>query len=117
MVTVFFSGVKLISQKALPPGARFTQEYFINSILPDMADERGRISYRIRRRDFALDMDNSMYHNGRKVPEQLDNLKLGRVSHPSYSPDLSPCDFWLFRILKETIRNRMLHAVEETFTG
>jgi hypothetical protein len=34
MSTIFFSGVKLISLNALPAGARFTQEYLINIILP-----------------------------------------------------------------------------------
>jgi hypothetical protein len=33
MMTIFFSGAKLISLQALPPAARFTQEYFINAIL------------------------------------------------------------------------------------
>jgi hypothetical protein len=42
-VNDFLSGVKLISLNALPAGARFTQEYFINSILPDILDEKQRI--------------------------------------------------------------------------
>jgi hypothetical protein len=40
ILTIFFSGVKLISLSALPAGARFIQEYFINSILPDILDEK-----------------------------------------------------------------------------
>jgi hypothetical protein len=43
MLTILFSGVKLISLNALPADARFTQEYFINSILPDILDEKQRI--------------------------------------------------------------------------
>jgi transposase len=58
-------------------------------------------------------MDNSMCHNGRKVANELDNLKLDRVPHPPYSPDLSPCDFWLFNMLKQAIKDREFHAVEE----
>jgi hypothetical protein len=49
MLTIFFSGVKLISLNALPTGAGFTQEYFINSILPDILDEKQRILRRNRR--------------------------------------------------------------------
>jgi hypothetical protein len=37
----FFSDAKLISLQALQPGARFTQEYFINTILPDIVHCRG----------------------------------------------------------------------------
>jgi histone-lysine N-methyltransferase SETMAR len=100
MLAIFFSSVKLISLNALPAGARFTQEYFINRILPDILDEKQRILRRNRRDDFFVHMNNSIYHNRCKVIDEFDNWKLQRVSHPPYSPDLSPCDFWLFGMLK-----------------
>jgi histone-lysine N-methyltransferase SETMAR len=100
MLTIFFSGVKLISLNVLPTGAQFTQEYFINSILPDILDEKQRILRRNRRGDFFVHMDNSLCHNRRKVTDEFNNRKLQRVAHPPYSPDLSPCDFWLFDMLK-----------------
>jgi hypothetical protein len=65
----------------------------INSILPDIVYERGRIFLRVRGGDCFATMDSSMGRNGRKLTDELDNLKLDRVSHPPYSPDLSPCDF------------------------
>jgi hypothetical protein len=60
MVTVFFSGAKLVSLQALPPGARFTQEYFVNTIVPDIVDARREIFQRVRWGDFLVHMDNSM---------------------------------------------------------
>jgi transposase len=94
----------LISRQALPLGARFAQEYFISTILPDIVHERGQIFRRVHRGDFFVHMDNSMCHNGhngRKVTDELEVLRLNRVPHPPYSPDLSPCDFWLFGMLKQ----------------
>jgi hypothetical protein len=41
ILTVFVSGVKLVSLHALPPGAQFTQKYFINRSLPDIVDKMG----------------------------------------------------------------------------
>jgi histone-lysine N-methyltransferase SETMAR len=58
-------------------------------------------------------MDNSMCHNRRKLTDEIDNLKLDRVPHPPYSPDLSQCDFWSFGMLKQAIKDREFHAVEE----
>jgi transposase len=58
-------------------------------------------------------MDNSIYHNGRKVTDEFDNRKLQRVAHPPYSPDLSPCDFWLLGMLKQKMKDRELSEVEE----
>jgi hypothetical protein len=40
MLTIVFSGVKLISLNALPAGVGFTQEYFINSIVADILDKK-----------------------------------------------------------------------------
>jgi histone-lysine N-methyltransferase SETMAR len=58
-------------------------------------------------------MDNSMCHNGRKVTDELENLKLDRVAHPPYSRDLSPCDFWPLGIFKQKIQDRVFDTTEE----
>ena len=33
--------------------------------------------------------------------------------HPPYSPDLAPCDFWLFRKLKEELRGCRYETIKE----
>jgi hypothetical protein len=58
-------------------------------------------------------MDNAMCHNGRKVTDEFDNLKLQRVAHRPCSPDLSPCDFWLFGMLKQKMKDREFSGVEK----
>ena len=35
------------------------------------------------------------------------------VPHPPCSPDLGPCDFWMFPTLKEKLRDRRFDDVEE----
>ncbi len=35
------------------------------------------------------------------------------VCHPPYSPDLAPCDFWLFPKLKENLRGCRHETIEE----
>ena len=35
------------------------------------------------------------------------------VPHPPYSPDLAPCDFWLFSKLKEKLRGCRYEKIEE----
>jgi hypothetical protein len=57
--------------------------------------------------------DNSICHNDCKVTDELDNLKLDHVHHPLYSQDLSPCEFWIFGILKKTIKDRIFQRGEE----
>ena len=35
------------------------------------------------------------------------------VPHPPYSPDLVPCDFWLFSKLKENLRGSRFETIEK----
>ena len=35
------------------------------------------------------------------------------VPQPPYSPDLAPCDFWLFQKLKENLRGCCYETIEE----
>ena len=39
-------------------------------------------------------------HNSILVTDYLTKMGIKRVPHPPYSPDLAPCDFWLFPKLR-----------------
>ena len=66
--------------------------------------------------------DNAPVHNSILVTDYLTKLGIKTVAQPTYSPDLTPCDFWLFPKLRgcryETIEE-MKNAVTkvlDTFT-
>ena len=43
----------------------------------------------------------------------LEKHQLTQVIQPSYSPDLVPCDFWLFPKLKSPLRGTRFHPIDE----
>ena len=47
--------------------------------------------------------DNASAHKSAMIQEYLKESGLDVLYHPPYSPDLSPCDFWLFPRLKEML--------------
>jgi transposase len=55
-------------------------------------------------------MDNSACHNGSKVASKFEQHHIFRLPHPPYSPDISPCDFWLFGLLKGIMKDRKFHS-------
>jgi hypothetical protein len=61
-------------------------------------------------------MDNSMCHNGRKITDEISDAKLERLLYPPYSPYLSPCDFWLFGMLKHKTKDQAFQTIEEIVT-
>ena len=47
--------------------------------------------------------DNVPVHNSILVTHYLTKMGIKTVPHPPYSPDLAPCDFWLFPMLKKNL--------------
>ena len=57
--------------------------------------------------------DNAPVHNSILVTDYLTKMGIKTVRYPPYSPDLSPCDFWLFPKLKEKLRGCCYETIEE----
>ena len=44
--------------------------------------------------------DNAPVHNSILVTDYFTKMGIKTVRHPPYSPDIAPCDFWLFSKLR-----------------
>jgi hypothetical protein len=66
MITLFFTGRKLIVFDTLSKGSRFNQPYFVDYIFPDSKRENVNFHRRIPRTNFWVYMDNSLCHNESK---------------------------------------------------
>jgi hypothetical protein len=54
---------------------------------------------------------------GRKIAAEFEAKHLSRMPHPTYSPDLSPCDFWFFAMLKECLKAEAFPSNSDIDTG
>jgi len=50
--------------------------------------------------------DNAPVHKAKKVQTAIAECGFQEMNHPLYSPDLAPCDYFLFRHLKKHLRGR-----------
>jgi hypothetical protein len=71
-------------------------------------------------RNAVFQQDGAPAHFSRPVREFLDETFPGRwigcggsVEWPPYSPDLTPCDFWLWGMLKDQVYSAPLRTIEE----
>ena len=55
--------------------------------------------------------DNAPSHRASTTQEKIDRLSIEVLGHPPYSPDLAPCDFFLFPTLKKILRGRQFDDV------
>jgi transposase len=66
---------------------------------------------------FSVHMDNSMCYNDSNITKKLEKRHIARAPHPPYSPDLNPCDFWLFGILKQKRKEQVFQSEEQILTA
>ena len=92
-----------VVQIIVPRGKTVTGNFYATECLP--AVEKMYKSIRPSRacKGMRLLHDNARPHKTSQVKEKIQNMGLIELEHPPYSPDLSPCDFWLFDILKKSL--------------
>lgn len=107
--SVYFSMDGPVLQIPAPKGASVTSQFICDFVLPQVIG--GFKNYRPNSR-LHLHWDNARPHKAGIVKEYLDTKNVFVLDHPPYSPDLSPCDFWLFSRTK----NNLSGGVYETRT-
>jgi len=62
---------------------------------------------------FILHHDNAPCHTSLLVRQFLSNKLITVCPHPPYSPDLAPCDFWLFPKVKITMKGKRFESIQD----
>ena len=57
--------------------------------------------------------DNAPSHRASMTQETIDRRSIEVLGHPPYSPDLAPCDFFLFSTLKKILRGGQFDDVAD----
>jgi hypothetical protein len=66
-----------------------------------------------KNRRIILHQDNASCHTPAQTRAYLTGQKIELMSHPAYSPDLAPNDFFLFPCIKNKLRGRKFSTPEE----
>ncbi|KAJ4450365.1 hypothetical protein ANN_01786 [Periplaneta americana] len=69
------------------------------------------------RKNWLFLHDNAPAHRSILVQEELARQQVAVLPHPPYSPDLAPCDFFLFPLMKSILRGRNFYAAEKVMTA
>ena len=62
---------------------------------------------------FIFHHDNAPCHTSLLVRKFLSNKNIMVYPHPPYSPNLAPCDFWLFPKVKMTVKGKRLVSIQD----
>jgi len=64
--------------------------------------------------DWTLHHDNAPAHTSHLLQQLLAKHGTAQLQQPPYSPDLAPCDFFLFTRLKKVLKEHRFEAKEDT---
>jgi hypothetical protein len=87
----------------VPKGSTHNSAFFCDTAVPSLFDGIILHSRRKSLRGVYIQPDNAPPHDARRSTECLHAKKIQRITHPAYSPDLAPSDFFLFGSVKRKL--------------
>lgn len=106
MLLVFFDIRGIVHHEYLPEGQTVNSNFYVN-VLKRLMSRVRRVRRNLCNDDgWLLHHDNAPAHSAINVREFLSRNSIRILDHPPYSPDLAPCDFFLFPKCKSVMKGR-----------
>ena len=103
----------LVHHEYAPEGQTINKEYYLE-VLRHLRDAvRRKRPDMWAAKNFQLHHDNAPAHTAHVIQAFLVKNNMPLVRQAPYSPDLAPCDFWLFPKLKLTLKGRQFQSRED----
>ncbi|UYV63007.1 hypothetical protein LAZ67_2002824 [Cordylochernes scorpioides] len=117
LLTVFFDCRGVVHHEFLPQGRTVNKEYYLQV----MRNLREAIHQKRpdlwKNKNWLLHHDNAPAHTSLLVRDFLAKNNKPMMPQPPYSPDLAPCDFFLFPKLKRPMKGRRYATLDEIKTA
>jgi Transposase. len=116
MLIAFFDSKGMIYQTYLPKGHTINSDYYIKVLSTFLKHLRKKRPEKIAQ-GWLLHQDNARPHVSRATADFMVKKDIKILPHAPYSPDLAPCDFWLFPQLKTKLSGIRFDTEIELRTG
>ena len=100
MISVFFKSTGPVLIHAVKKGSTIDNNYYIENCLKPLVGEMELQRPKTGVKNMKILHDNARPHTHKNVHNFLESQGIALIDHPPYSPDLAPCDFWLFDLIK-----------------
>ena len=92
---IAFDAYGSVAQVCVPKGQNVTGDFYCTHVLAEVSKHYTERRPRTGPRGIKLLHDNASSHKTKQVTAYIKDIGMKTLNHPPYSPDLSPCDFWL----------------------
>ncbi|UYV64643.1 hypothetical protein LAZ67_3001454 [Cordylochernes scorpioides] len=113
MLTVFFDYQGFVHHAFQQQGSIITADSYLGVLRRLREAIRQKRSELWRSKSWILHHDNAPAHTALKISKFLQDHSTSVFPQPPYSPDLAPCDFFLFGKLKKKLKGRKFQSIEE----
>ena len=113
LITVFFDYNGIVYHESLRPGRTVNKEYYLQVLYNLRQAIRRKRPELCRDNSWILHHDNVPAHIALLIQQFLGKLKTAVMPQSPYSPDLAPCDFFLFPKLKRTLERQRFSTINE----
>lgn len=103
LFSIFFKSNGWLWIHALDSKKTIDANYYINNCLAPTIEEVKKQRPISGVKGIKLLHDNAQPHVAEEVENFLREEGISEMPHPPYSPDLAPCDFWLFDYIKQNL--------------
>ncbi|UYV74413.1 hypothetical protein LAZ67_11003474 [Cordylochernes scorpioides] len=117
LLTVFFDCRGVVHHEFLPQGRTINKEYYLQ-VMRNMREAiRQKRLDLWKNKNWLLHHDNAPAHTSLLVRDFLAKINTVMMPQPPYSPELAPCDFFLFPKLKRPMKGRRYATLDEIKTA
>jgi len=113
MLICFFDQEGIIHREFVPPGMTVNPDFYCDVLRRLRENVRRKRPQKWRNQNLIIYQDNAPAHRPFKVSQFLAKNNMTVIPHPPYSPDLAPCDFFLFPKLKLRMKGQTFDTTEE----
>ncbi|XP_029341252.1 uncharacterized protein LOC115033209 [Acyrthosiphon pisum] len=112
MLIVFFDIKGIIFVEWVPSGQTVNQ-YYYKEVLIKLRERVRKKRPDLWKNGWVLHQDNAAAHSAFSIQRYLTEKKISVLQHPPYSPDLAPCDFFLFPKIKSLLKGTHFQTVDD----
>lgn len=107
LFSIFFRTSGPVLVHAVPGGKTIDSNYYIENCLEPAFDAVSLKRKSVGTKSIKLLHDNAKPHCSQAVKNYLEHRSIKLIKHPPYSPDLAPCDYWLFDYIKCNLEDQI----------
>jgi histone-lysine N-methyltransferase SETMAR len=104
MLIVFFYFNGIVMTEWVSEGQTINQTYYLSVLATLRERVRKKRPEFWKNNSWILHQDNAPAHNTLSVKQYLAGKRIPVLEHAPYSPDLAPCDFFLFPKIKSALK-------------